>query len=142
MLRPFLLACFRPMEDIPVPFANKPEYIESILRLIHKESAQVILPGTEAENEILITHRHEFEQAGCTLIANPEQVIKLCANKWRLYNWLTDNGFGTPQTVRANDWPDLVSKTGFPIVGKPTESTGGFQEMLHCSQTRRKSRST
>jgi len=108
-----------------VPRAQDPDYIPSITRILDRESVDVILPGTEPEVCVLSQHRPELTARGCSLITNPDPVVKLCSNKWRLHGWLSDNGFQVPRTELGSNWINLVDTVGFPIVGKPTEFTGG-----------------
>jgi carbamoyl-phosphate synthase large subunit len=112
-----------------VPPATHPDYLSSILGLIKKENVRVLLPGTEIELFTLTNYRPEIEDAGCVLLASPEPVVRLCRNKWQLYQWLENKGIGTPITTQANDWQSLVSETGFPIIAKPTENTGGSRNV-------------
>ena len=58
-------------------------------------------------------------------IINPRPVLEICGNKGRLAEWLSANGFVTPRTVAASHWRLLASESGFPMVGKPAENTGG-----------------
>jgi len=112
-----------------IPPATHSQYLPSILRLIKKEGVHVLLPGTEIELFTLVNYRQEIEAAGCVLLANPEPVVRICRNKWQLYQWLDDHSIGTPITVQVNDWEKLVSKKGFPIIAKPTENTGGSRHV-------------
>ncbi len=112
-----------------VPFAQDPHYLLSILRLVEMEGVNAILPGTEAEVQVLTRHGDDLESVNCRLIANPAKVVSLCSNKWRLYQWLKTNNIGAPRTVLAHEWEDLVAEVGFPIVGKPTEATGGSRSV-------------
>jgi carbamoyl-phosphate synthase large subunit len=74
-------------------------------------------------------YRREIEMAGCMLLSNPESVVRICRNKWQLYNWLRNKGIDTPITTRVDDWERLVSDTSFPIVAKPSEDTGGSRHV-------------
>jgi carbamoyl-phosphate synthase large subunit len=112
-----------------VPKAHELNYISSLVKLIKKEKVQVLLPGTEVEVEVMARNRHELERHGCLLIANTLDVVEICRDKWRLYQWLIKKGFGTPKTVRAIDWEDLVAETGFPVIGKPVNDSGGSRNV-------------
>lgn len=105
-----------------VPRASDPRYLDSIRALIQKERIDIVLPGTEPEVAVLGACRKTL---GCPAIVNPQPVLEICANKNRLADWLSANGFLSPRTVPASDWKALVDQTGFPIVGKPAENTGG-----------------
>ncbi len=105
-----------------VPRATDPRYLDAIRALVQKEKIDVILPGTEPEVAVLGNCARTL---GCALIVNPKPVMDTCANKNRLSDWLSANGFLSPRTVLGADWKTLVDQTGFPVVGKPAENTGG-----------------
>jgi carbamoyl-phosphate synthase large subunit len=108
-----------------VPTAQAPEYLSALLRIIERERVEAILPGTESELRVLASARHELESRGCAVIASDRGVIDLCLNKAALPRWLAQNGFDTPDTASGDGWEALVARTGFPIVGKPAEDSGG-----------------
>ncbi len=112
-----------------VPRASMPNFIPAINGLIRKMKVQALLPGTEVETNILTKHRSDLKANGCVLIANPEEVVEICSNKWRLFQWLQGNGIDTPRTASADNWEDLVSETGFPVVAKPAENSGGSRNV-------------
>jgi len=125
----FSFGLFQVEKHYVVPRATDPSYIASLVKLIKKENIRVLLPGTEIEVEMMTRNRHKLEQLGCVLIANPVEVVKVCRDKWRLYQWLIKNGFGTPKTVQRVDWGKLVEETGFPVVGKPVSDSGGSRHV-------------
>lgn len=108
-----------------VPLATAPEYLEALLKLIARENIQVVLPGTEPEVCAMAEHQVVLERADCKVIVSPPDAVRLCANKERLYAWLARRGFHVPQTASSQAWRTLVAEKGFPIVGKPTEESGG-----------------
>jgi carbamoyl-phosphate synthase large subunit len=105
--------------------AKSPDYLETLLKLVGRERIQVILPGTEPEVRMLAEHQDRLEGAGCKVIVSPLKAVRLCANKERLYVWLAQHGFHVPRTASSLEWRTLVAQAGFPIVGKPTEASGG-----------------
>jgi carbamoyl-phosphate synthase large subunit len=108
-----------------VPPASAPGYLPAIIEIIRRERVQVILPGTQPELQLLASHRADLEREGCVLIASTPEVVDLCLDKAALYRWLSANGFGVPRSAGADGWRELVAGVGFPIVGKPTEDSGG-----------------
>jgi carbamoyl-phosphate synthase large subunit len=108
-----------------VPHADSPDYISAIQELIKLEKIQALLPGTEPELRALAFARQRFENLGCEIVASSLDVVHLCSNKLRLYQWLQANGFSVPRTANAEDWRMLTKEAGFPVVGKPTEESGG-----------------
>ncbi len=126
---PFSFGLYQVDRRYVVPKANHTDYLASILSLIKKEFVQALLPGTEAEINVLTRYRSEIESTGCRLIANPAEVVEICNNKWRLFQWLSENNLDTPKTVKSDYWNTLVSEVGFPIVGKPTENSGASRHV-------------
>lgn len=108
-----------------VPPASDPGYLPAILEIIRRERVQVILPGTQSELQLLASHRQELQDEGCILIASSRAVVDLCLNKATLYEWLSAKGYGVPRSADVAGWRELVAASGFPIVGKPTEDSGG-----------------
>lgn len=108
-----------------VPRADAPEYIPAIQELVRQEQVQVILPGTEPEVRSLVSALPSFENLKCTVIGSSLDVVHLCSNKLRLYQWLQTNEFLVPRTADAKNWRVLAKEGGFPLVGKPTEESGG-----------------
>jgi carbamoyl-phosphate synthase large subunit len=105
-----------------VPRANHPRYLEAIRALVQKEAIDVVLPGTEPEVAVL---GRQAAALSCAVLVNPPPVLEICANKNRLSEWLSVHGFLSPLTVAGTEWRTLVDRTGFPVVGKPSENTGG-----------------
>ncbi len=108
-----------------VPRADAPDYIPAIRELVTQERVQVILPGTEPELRSLVRVAQHFKNLNCTVVASSLEVVHLCSNKLRLYQWLQTNDFLVPRTASAKDWRGLAEEAGFPLVGKPTEESGG-----------------
>lgn len=126
---PFSYGLYQVEKRYVVPKANDNKYIPAILDLIKRETVQIILPGTEAELKLLSENRSILESSGCILLGNPANVIDICNNKWDMFQWLIANDFGTPKSVKADQWPNLVAETGFPFVGKPTTNSGGSRHV-------------
>jgi carbamoyl-phosphate synthase large subunit len=112
-----------------VPRADSPDYIPSIQELVRREEIKVILPGTEPEIRSLVSGRAAFEGLGCLVLSSSPEVVHLCSNKIRLYDWLQGNGFLVPRTAPALEWSRFVAEVGFPLVGKPTEESGGSRNV-------------
>lgn len=112
-----------------LPFASDLDYMPSLLGVIQQEGIDVLLPGTEAETAVISHHVDAIREAGCVALVHPPEIIELWQNKWSAYNWLTQHDLETARTVRANHWQLLVSEVGFPIIGKPSEKSGGSKNV-------------
>ncbi len=123
--QPFSHGLYLGHESVVLPLASRPEYISAVLDCIRRFGVNALIPGTEAELNRLVPHASTLQGHGCTLVANPEPVVALCAHKGRLTQWLLEHGFSTPKTADAGNWRALLEETGFPLVGKPAMDTGG-----------------
>jgi len=112
-----------------LPRADAPDYIPAVQELVAREQIRVILPGTEPEVRSLVADRDAFDARGCLILASSPEVVHLCSNKIRLYGWLRANDFLVPRTAPATEWRRLVVESGFPLVGKPTEESGGSRNV-------------
>ena len=112
-----------------VPRADEADYIPAIRELVEREHIDVILPGTEPEVRSLASARESFSDADCVVLASSAQVVHLCSNKLRLYRWLEANGFLVPRTSIGANWRALMQETSFPLIGKPTEESGGSRNV-------------
>jgi carbamoyl-phosphate synthase large subunit len=112
-----------------VPVATAPDYLDTILDIVARESVAVILPGTEAEVVRLAQARDRLAAAGCHLVASPSPVLELCFDKAALYTWLAREGLGVPISSNADSWQSMVARTGFPIIAKPSKGSGGSRQV-------------
>ena len=127
---PFSFGLYEVDRRFIIPRAYDRRYIEAMISLIRSEGIQVVLPGTEAELFVLSQNRGLIEATGSILLAARSEVIGLCANKVRLAEWLNARGFGIPRMASVSEWRNLARETGFPLVGKPVENTGGSRNVV------------
>lgn len=122
---PFSFGLYAADARYVVPSARDPNYLSAVFEIVEREGVQVMLPGTEVELRVLAAARAELQSRGCALIASDAAVIERCLNKAALSQWLAEHGYGTPQTADLTGWADLAARVGFPLVGKPSEDSGG-----------------
>jgi carbamoyl-phosphate synthase large subunit len=125
----FSFGLYQVDERYLVPLAAMADYIPAVLRIVEREAVDVVLPGTEPELQVLSEHQDALAAAGCTVITSSPEIVRLCSNKWQLHNWLAARGYRVPRTSRPGEWRDLVAEVGYPVVGKPTEKSGGSRNV-------------
>jgi carbamoyl-phosphate synthase large subunit len=112
-----------------IPRAGSSHYLRAISEIVEREKVIAVLPGTEAELQVISENADRLSQRGCVAITNPSQVVKLCSNKGVLYHWLSEHGFRVPRTANAHGWRKLVAEVGLPLIGKPTEGAGASRNV-------------
>jgi carbamoyl-phosphate synthase large subunit len=70
-------------------------------------------------------HRERLESAGLFLPINPREVIEICMDKVRLFDFLKDTGFDCAQYLKIDSMNDLHEFDKFPAVLKPSVGSGG-----------------
>jgi carbamoyl-phosphate synthase large subunit len=96
--------------------ASDPQFVESVLGAARDEGCALVLPGIEPELLPLATSASAFAEHGVTTVVSPPEVIRLCDDKLATAAFLTDAGFGAPDTV---PFTADVDPTWFPFVMKP-----------------------
>lgn len=115
---------FRVDKGYLVPLAIEENYIDRLLDICKKENVDVLIPGSVPELDRISKDREYFESDDIVPILNPAEVIETGLDKWKTYEFLSENGFQCPQTVLAEDRLDLVERAGFPLLVKPRSSYG------------------
>jgi len=105
------------------PMAKDPDFIDAMLRIIHLEKPDVLIPGTDLELAAFAASRHDIESAtACkVLVASPE-AVEIADDKGKTSAFLAANGFPFPPTARATDRDAvaaLARDLGFPLIAKP-----------------------
>lgn len=118
-----------------IPFAEKPQFIDSVLSVCRKRNIHVLLPLVTKELIPLSRHQKEFELAGVKLLVSPTASLDIANNKSRLYEFLQWRaipvpGFRVVETV--DQFKTAVEELGYPkktICFKPSVSNGsrGFR---------------
>lgn len=98
-----------------VPYANAPEYKQTLLRLLKAEKPDL----THFQNDLEIYHasliRDEILATGTTLFMPPHDVIDTCVHKHKTYLKLKAAGVTVPENMLINDEADL--KAAFKALG-------------------------
>jgi carbamoyl-phosphate synthase large subunit len=108
-----------------VPRGDDADYIDAVLEICERESVQFLAPGSEVEIEEISEQRSRFETLGIRLLINNPEVINLCRDKWRTFEFLRDNGFNFAQSWLIGSNEDLKQVKTFPVVVKPALHGGG-----------------
>lgn len=73
-------------------------FIPTILETCKKENIKLLIPTRDGELLLFAKNREKFEKQGThVMVSNPE-VIEICNDKYRFYQFLTGNSIPTPKT--------------------------------------------
>lgn len=124
-MKPASFGLYQADESYVVPAASDPEYIDVLLELCKKKDARVLVPGSEPEMKVISENRQLFTESGTLILINSDYVIELCTDKWKTINFLTANGFNSPESVLLKNEDDCAKIEKMPVVIKPSTGSGG-----------------
>ena len=104
-----------------LPMASCDDYIEKLISVIHSNSYEYLIPGTDVELPKIALFRSQIEsRTGCQVIVSSPSVIDIANDKFLTFSFLQSNGFSPPQswTKDSLELEDL-SHLPFPLIVKP-----------------------
>lgn len=106
-----------------LPSAKKQSYLEKLNELIEVEKIDILIPGSEAEIEII--SRNKFNFKNIDIWVNDYNLIELFNDKSKANSFLKKNNINTPNTFKNSK----NEKIEYPLIVKPTIGKGS--ENIH-----------
>lgn len=133
-ISPFSIGLYQADFAYTIPPANSNQYIATVLAICKKHSIQAILAGSEPELLILSANRQLFLDLGILFVNNSHEVISLCNDKWKTYQFLRQRGFTVPDSYAIDTLDDILNINAdmFPLIVKP--SSGGGSRHTYIAQ--------
>lgn len=116
-------------EKVISPLIYDENYIPFLKKYCKEKTIDIIISLFDIDLLMLAQHKKEFEDIGTKIIVSEPQIIEICNDKWKTYNFLKDNGFYTPHTFLNLD--EVIRKIengdlNYPIVVKPRYGCGSI----------------
>lgn len=114
---------------IVTPLIYDSNYIPFIKSYCIENQIQAIISLFDIDLLVLAKHKEEFEKEGIKVIVSSMDVIEICNDKWKTYNFLKNNDFQVPKTYIDKDevLSDIQNKfLDFPLVLKPRWGMGSI----------------
>lgn len=99
-----------------IPFANKPNYISSLLEICKKEKISLLFPGLDSELAHLAQNVDKFKAIGTTVVVSSPNVIEISDDKQKMYDYLNTLGISIPFTTPLKELK--LNEVKFPIIIK------------------------
>lgn len=116
-------------EKVISPLIYDENYIPFLLEYCQKNAIDIVISLFDIDLLMLATHKKEFEEVGTKVIVSDPQIVEVCNDKWKTYNFLKDNGFHAPlsflnmsEVIKKNESGELK----YPIVVKPRYGCGSI----------------
>jgi carbamoyl-phosphate synthase large subunit len=102
-----------------LPLFSDPDCLQSLLEVCKAEKVSALVPLTNKAIEFMADHRHELGADGRRLWIPQNSAIEICHDKWKLFEFLMNEGFDTPSTFL----PGKI-ESSFPLIAKPRRGEG------------------
>jgi len=102
-----------------LPLFSDPHCLQSLLEICKAQKISALVPLTNKAIEFLADHRQKLGGDGRRLWIPPNRAIEICHDKWKLFEFLKDEGFDTPSTFLPGKM-----EPSFPLLAKPRRGEG------------------
>jgi carbamoyl-phosphate synthase large subunit len=117
------------LEEVDHPYLLPPasdrSYISCLLKICKKHNVQAVFHGSEPELKVMSKERDRIVGAGIFLPINPADVIDICMDKSKTMNFLMENDYPHPHTIRIKCLEEVCEFDHLPAVLKPSVGGGG-----------------
>jgi carbamoyl-phosphate synthase large subunit len=103
---------------------KRENYIYDLLTVCRKEKIDAIIPGGVEPLLLLYKNQEKFKKDNIFLAINSPEVIKLCTDKIKTFDYLEKKGIPVPVTKIVSSPTDLKS-ISYPCIIKPSMASGG-----------------
>ena len=111
------------------PVRQEELYFKRLRRVMAKEKIHGVFVASSRELSFFSSRKAELEETtGARVFTNSTEVLKICLDKWKTVQFLKEQGFDHPRTLRYPEDRDqigrFVRELKFPIVVKPRRGKG------------------
>ena len=130
ILQPILENAFKYADEKVIsPLIYDERYIPFLIDYCQKNAIDIVISLFDIDLLMLARHKKEFEEVGTKVIVSEPQIVEVCNDKWKTYNFLKDNGFNAPLSfLKMDEVIDkiAVGELSYPIVVKPRYGCGSI----------------
>ena len=116
-------------EKVISPLIYDERYIPFLIDYCQKNAIDIVISLFDIDLLMLARHKKNFEEVGTKVIVSEPQIVEVCNDKWKTYNFLRDNGFNAPLSfLKMDEVIDkiAVGELSYPIVVKPRYGCGSI----------------
>jgi carbamoyl-phosphate synthase large subunit len=105
-----------------VPKVYDESYLDRLLDICKHEQVSVLISLNDLDLPILAEARKHFENVGTTLLVSSKEIVDICFDKWRTYEFAIENDIACPKTFLSLEKAVKAlneEKLSFPLTLKP-----------------------
>lgn len=105
---------------------SEERYIMDLLAICKRKQIHALIPGAEKPLSLITPHLDLFWKEGIVFAMNSQEVIDLCTDKAKNFEFLGNQGVPIPWSVHIKAREDIKKMT-YPCIVKPSRGSGGSQ---------------
>ena len=106
------------------PGITDDNYIETILKICEEEDIKAIIPLLEQSFPVFNQARDLIDEKGIILLLSSAEIIELCKDKYRLYQYFREKGIPVPETFLPEELSQNYRELPYPLFIKPRRGQG------------------
>lgn len=114
---------------VQVPAVYALDYVDVTLDICKKHDIGILISLNDLELPILAANKQRFEENGVKVIVSSPEVIDICFDKFRTYNYIKSLGLESPKTyINYAEAVQAIEKgeLQFPLILKPRWGSGSI----------------
>ncbi len=111
-------------EGFLVEPTTHPGYIGQLLSIVKANRVKLLVPTVDLDLKVLARNKPKFTAAGCRVLVSTPQVVDICQDKRKTYQFLAKNGFDTALTMSVRSALSK-KKLNWPCFLKPWDGYAG-----------------
>lgn len=105
-----------------VPSSSDQKFIPTILGICKKENIKLLIPTRDGELLLFAKNKEKFEEQGTHVMVSSPEVIEICNDKYRFYQFLIKNNIPTPEAYLSSQIS--FSSAHYPLLVKSRYGSG------------------
>lgn len=111
------------------PLIYDDNYIPFLLDYCKENKIDMLLSLFDIDLLVLAKNKDKFKEIGTNVIVSDRELIEICNDKWKTYDFLKSNGFNVPKTyLTLEDTINALDKgeISYPVIVKPRFGCGSI----------------
>jgi carbamoyl-phosphate synthase large subunit len=105
------------------PLSSEQGFVDSILKICRKENVKLLIPTRDDELLLFAQNRQSLEKQGIRVMVSSPNVIEICRDKYKFYQFLKQVNMPTPATYVPGE-VDLKTLNAYPFLIKSRYGAG------------------
>lgn len=109
-----------------VPRIEERNYLDVVLDICKENSIKAVLSLIDPELSLLAKHKQKFLEIGTIPVVSDYEVVEMCFNKYKMYQFLLQNGFKTVRSYIDKEIFYMDYEKGvinYPVFVKPVKGS-------------------